>query len=155
MSGRRSSARRGRDDLGALADTPLTAARLPPSLVSQIDRYARQQKISRSEAIKRILEGGSMTSSHSTVRTLAVSIALLATPAHADQCSGRLTAEHGGLVLTTENEGVCIIGKADERKVRARCSIGRSCVVTGAVDLCKEAADCVEITRVTRAHSGH
>jgi hypothetical protein len=95
-----------------------------------------------------------MTSSHSTVRTLAVSIALLATPAHADQCSGQLTAQHGGLVLTTENEGVCIIGKADERKVRARCSIGRSCVVTGAVDLCKEAADCVEITRVTRAHSG-
>jgi hypothetical protein len=37
---------------------PLTAARLPPSLVSQIDRYAREQKISRSEAIKRILERG-------------------------------------------------------------------------------------------------
>src|SRR5215467_14861061 len=57
-----------------------------------------------------------------------------------------VTAQQGGLALTTENGGVCVIGKADERKVRARCSIGRGCVVTGAVDLCKDAADCVEIT---------
>ena len=37
---------------------PLTAARLPPTLVSQVDRYARENKISRSEAIKRLLERG-------------------------------------------------------------------------------------------------
>jgi hypothetical protein len=96
-----------------------------------------------------------MTSNHSTARALALSISLLAPSAYADQCSGRLTAEHDELVLTTENGSVCIIGKADERKVRAKCSIGRSCVVTGAVDLCKDAADYVEITRVTHAHSGH
>jgi Ribbon-helix-helix protein, copG family len=35
---------------------PLTAARLPPSLVSQVDRYARENKTSRSDAIKQLLE---------------------------------------------------------------------------------------------------
>ena len=87
-------------------------------------------------------------------RALAFGIGLLlASPTYADQCSGQLTTQQGGLALITENGGVCIIGKGDERKVRARCSIGRTCVVTGAVDLCKDAVDCVEITRVTRARS--
>ena len=110
-----------------------------------------------SKRFARLLCEGSRTSKHELrwVAALAFAIGALATPAYPDQCSGRLTAEHGELVLTTENGGVCIIGKADERKVRARCSIGRSCVVTGAVDLCKDAADCVEITRATHAHSGH
>ena len=102
----------------------------------------------------RLLSEGSRISNHElrwvVARAFAIGAALT-TPVSADQCSGQLTAQQGGLALTTENGGVCVIGKADERKVRARCSIGRSCVVTGAVDLCKDAADCVEITRVTHA----
>jgi len=87
-------------------------------------------------------------------RALAFGIGLLlASPAYADQCSGQLTTFFCNETPTTENGGVCIIGKGDERKVRAKCSIGRTCAVTGAVDLCKDAVDCVEITRVTRARS--
>ena len=102
----------------------------------------------------RLLSEGSRISNHELRWVVALAFAIgaaLTPPVYADQCSGQLTAQQGGLALTTENGGVCVIGKADERKVRARCSIGRSCVVTGAVDLCKDAADCVEITRVTHA----
>jgi hypothetical protein len=37
---------------------PIIAARLPPDIVSQVEQYAKQHKISRSEAIVAILRKG-------------------------------------------------------------------------------------------------
>jgi hypothetical protein len=37
---------------------------------------------------------------------------MLATTAHVDRCSGKLTDNHGELVLTGKNQGICIIGKS-------------------------------------------
>jgi hypothetical protein len=32
------------------------------------------------------------------------------------------------------------------------CALGQHCVVTGSVDYCKDSVECVEVSRVTRAH---
>jgi hypothetical protein len=58
---------------------------------------------------------------------------MAAGPAYGDQCSGRLTAVLGELTLTGNGEGICVVGKSDERKVLASCVVGQHCVVTGAV----------------------
>jgi hypothetical protein len=87
------------------------------------------------------------------MRALILTAAMMVVaPAYADQCSGRLTAGRGQLTLTTLGEGICIIGKGDERKVLASCVVGQHCVVTGSIDLCKDGVECVEVSRVTRAH---
>jgi hypothetical protein len=82
----------------------------------------------------------------------ALSLTILARPTYADQCSGWLTAERGELTIITGRESICVVGKSDEHKVLSSCAVGQQCVVTGSVDLCKDGVECVEVSRVTRAH---
>jgi hypothetical protein len=74
------------------------------------------------------------------------------------QCSGTLSrsdAQRGNgdnLALSNpDNEGICIIAKADEPKVLRGCAVGQFCVVTGSIKLCEDAGECVEVGHVTRA----
>jgi hypothetical protein len=85
------------------------------------------------------------------LRAFVLSVGLLTSPAYAEQCSGRLTVDRGELILTTKGEDICVIGKSDESKVLAGCSLGHYCVVTGTVDYCKDSGECVEVTHVIRA----
>jgi metal-responsive CopG/Arc/MetJ family transcriptional regulator len=47
----------GKKPRGAGKD-PLIAVRLPPQLISRLDRYAKERKISRSEAVRNFVTRG-------------------------------------------------------------------------------------------------
>jgi hypothetical protein len=89
------------------------------------------------------------------VPSLAATAFLFATSARAktlDQCWGVLSRSQGDLVLTRLNdEGLCIVGKADESRVLHNCALGRGCVITGVVDFCKDQGGCVMFTHITEA----
>jgi hypothetical protein len=83
----------------------------------------------------------------------AIAAALLAAltgTAQANQCSGVLSRAQGDLILTQE-EAICIVGRADERRVLHDCALGRRCVIVGDVDLCTDQGECVRVTHVTKA----
>ena|SRR5579862_8489901 len=48
-----------------------------------------------------------------------------------------------------EDEGVCMIAKAEMLKLMAICAVGRFCRVTGSVDYCKDSGECVDMSRIT------
>ena len=95
-------------------------------------------------------------------RTLALAALATAWPALAlaqdrgteAQCSGILhdwREDNGGIGFGGgygEDEGICIIGKSEERKVLAVCSIHQFCRVKGLQKACKDSGECGEMTIV-------
>ena len=95
-------------------------------------------------------------------RTLVIISLVTAAPAVASaqdrgteaQCSGILhdwREEGGGIGFGGgygEREGICMIGKSEERKVLAVCSVHQFCKVKGLQKACKDSGECGEMTAV-------
>lgn len=67
------------------------------------------------------------------------------------ECSGILHAENSSLEFggrSGESEGICVVAKADRRKVLAACSAGKFCRVKGILTPCRGSGECTEISRI-------
>ncbi len=70
---------------------------------------------------------------------------------HLGKCEGILHLNSGELTFgggAGEGEGVCVINADEQERVLATCSPAKYCKVQGAVELCKDSGECVEISDI-------
>ena len=82
-----------------------------------------------------------------------------ANAANQSTCKGILHTDvkNGGFYIgggKGEDEGICVIGKADIDKVMQVCNTHSYCAVTGNVVLCKNSGECVEVSNVSAVLKG-
>ena len=68
------------------------------------------------------------------------------------KCSGILHKDRFGLHLgggRGEDEGICVIRKADAEQVLTRCRVGVLCEITGESRDCPDSGECTEFTHIT------
>jgi hypothetical protein len=71
--------------------------------------------------------------------------------AAAGTCFGILHRDQAGLHFggsQGEDEGICVIGKSDEERVLAVCTIGHYCEIKGTTRECKDSGECAEISDI-------
>jgi hypothetical protein len=69
----------------------------------------------------------------------------------AGTCFGILHRDQAGLHFggsQGEDEGICVVGKSDEERVLAVCTIGHYCEIKGATHECKDSGECAEISDI-------
>jgi hypothetical protein len=67
-------------------------------------------------------------------------------------CEGILHRDGEGLRIgggAGEDEGICLIGKADQGRVLAVCAPEHHCRIRGRVSDCKDSGECAEIGGIT------
>jgi hypothetical protein len=83
----------------------------------------------------------------------AIVIASVSSQARAEvnQCKGRLHQDQTDLWIgggNGEGESICLIGKADRKRVLAVCTPEQPCRIRGHMANCRDAGECSEFSRI-------